>query len=839
MLKPTPLQTLAKAKEFIRHSRTQEAFDLLRTYWNDDKELILLTGTYAKAQSENRIGAAYHSEHSVDFSNLHLGLLNRIAILEREEQEKGNVSLSFAAQLDETHLPSLLTDTLQHLDRSDQRTDLPKLMLQMNGLFDFTHRTFTEKIKEGGAYKKEFDPKNFINALFDEILYGTTKDAARRAATTLLPHTKLNIQEVRDDKKTFHDWQRSVLVSGITLSLTMVYDIEKINLLISFINDREPFVWKKALVGLYLILVKYEPQVKKDADLKRKLNNLKTQPDVQEAFVALHEALDNLDKEHKLLLKFSSGTKLHEYMDFFELPQHWFIPFYEKNAILEECAIEEPLKSLLTQSSSWCIDAFKYAFCKNFDHYEIGQITRLAEIYENAQKELKEIHAKELGTQYSEDNYIVAARKRAEIEQYLYELHYFFYAYPSDFFQNLFEKRMTFLETTINEIVTNPVTKTQIEVQGLFYIANSYDDKGNYEQAITCYEKAIALKPDMHDAFNNMGIAYRKQNDYEQAIACYEKAIAIKPDKHEAFNNIGIAYHNKNDYEQAIACYEKAIAIKPDMHEAFYNMGLAYANKNDYEQAIACYEKAIAIKPDKHEAFYNMGIAYRNKNDYEQAIACYEKVIAIKPDKHDAFNSMGSAYYNQNNYDQAISCYEKAIAIKPDKHEAFYSMGLAYDNKNNYDQAISCYEKVIAIKPDMHDAFYNMGVVYDDKNDYDQAISCYKKAIAIKPDYAAPLMGLGFLYLKVGHLALAEDALRQSIALGEIAFGNMNLGHVYLAQQAEEKAVACYRLSLGVWENKDVFWQGMEGDFQYFEQYNVSRAQYNAVLQRVRFSKEE
>jgi superkiller protein 3 len=575
MQKDTPLQILAKAKELIRQSRTQEALDLLRTYWNDDAELIVLTGQYAKALSENRTGAAYHNEQLVDFSKLHLGLLNRMAILERQEQEKGNVSLSFAAQLDETHLPSLLSDTLQHLDRSDQRTDLPKLMWQMNGLFDFTHRTFLEKIKEGGAYKKEFDPKNFINTLFDEILYGTTKDAERRAAATLLPHTKLNLQEVRDDKKTFHDWQRSVLVSGITLSLTMAYDLEKINLLISFINDREPFVWKKALVGLYLVLVKYEPLVKKDADLKRKLNNLKTQPDVQDAFVALHEALDSLEKDHEMLIGFSSGTKLHDYMTFFELPQHWFIPFYEKNAILEECAIEEPFKTLLIQTPSFGIDAFKYAFCKNFDHYEIGQITRCVEIFENEQKGLKEVYDEDLHTQYPDDNYSVAARKVVEIKQYLHELHYFFYAYPSDLFQTLFEKRMTFLETSINEIVTNSAIKTQIEAQSLLHIGNIYDDDGNYDQSINCYKKAIAIKPDKHEAFNNMGIVYENKGDYDQAITCYEKAIAIKPDKHEVFNNMGYAYSKKGDYNQAITYYEKAIAIKPDKYEAFSNMGVA------------------------------------------------------------------------------------------------------------------------------------------------------------------------------------------------------------------------------------------------------------------------
>jgi Flp pilus assembly protein TadD len=39
--------------------------------------------------------------------------------------------------------------------------------------------------------------------------------------------------------------------------------------------------------------------------------------------------------------------------------------------------------------------------------------------------------------------------------------------------------------------------------------------------------------------------------EYEAAIASYDKALEIKPDKHEAWNNQGIALRNlgRNQYE--------------------------------------------------------------------------------------------------------------------------------------------------------------------------------------------------------------------------------------------------------------------------------------------------
>ncbi|MEM7369381.1 MAG: tetratricopeptide repeat protein, partial [Bacteroidota bacterium] len=84
--------------------------------------------------------------------------------------------------------------------------------------------------------------------------------------------------------------------------------------------------------------------------------------------------------------------------------------------------------------------------------------------------------------------------------------------------------------------------------------------------------------------FFYQGYFYHDQNP-DKAISCYEKAIEIKPDDHQAFYNMGIAYDDKGERDKAISCYEKAIEIKPDLHQAFYNMGNAYSAKGERDKA--------------------------------------------------------------------------------------------------------------------------------------------------------------------------------------------------------------------------------------------------------------
>ena len=50
------------------------------------------------------------------------------------------------------------------------------------------------------------------------------------------------------------------------------------------------------------------------------------------------------------------------------------------------------------------------------------------------------------------------------------------------------------------------------------------------EEAIEAYKKALSIRPDYADAYNNMGNALRDQGRLEEAIKSYRKVIAIKPD---------------------------------------------------------------------------------------------------------------------------------------------------------------------------------------------------------------------------------------------------------------------------------------------------------------------
>ena len=81
---------------------------------------------------------------------------------------------------------------------------------------------------------------------------------------------------------------------------------------------------------------------------------------------------------------------------------------------------------------------------------------------------------------------------------------------------------------------------------------------------ITRYLGLIKIKPMKHKLYNIKGKRCAKLGEFETAISFYEKAIFIKPEYFEAHYNLGSAHHKLGHLDLAVRSYKKVVAIKPE-----------------------------------------------------------------------------------------------------------------------------------------------------------------------------------------------------------------------------------------------------------------------------------
>ena len=157
----------------------------------------------------------------------------------------------------------------------------------------------------------------------------------------------------------------------------------------------------------------------------------------------------------------------------------------------------------------------------------------------------------------------------------------------------------------------------------------------------------------------------RDLNNFSEAIVNLKKAVKIKPDYAEAFNNLGIVLKDLGQLDTVVKSYEKIINIKPDFAEAHNNLGVTFKELGQLDAAVKSCEQAIAIKPDYADAHFNLGNVLKDLGRLEQAEVSYRQAIVLKPDYSDAHNNLGIILYANGDLDSALESMEKAKSINP------------------------------------------------------------------------------------------------------------------------------------------------------------------------------
>jgi tetratricopeptide (TPR) repeat protein len=202
-------------------------------------------------------------------------------------------------------------------------------------------------------------------------------------------------------------------------------------------------------------------------------------------------------------------------------------------------------------------------------------------------------------------------------------------------------------------------------------------DDGDYEGAITCYERAVAIKPNNPDACYKRGNALYNLGRHEEAIASFWQAIQLKPDYHEAWCNRGIALNALSRYEEAITNYVQAVQFKPDLHNAWWNQGITLYYLGRYEEAIASFDQTIQLKPDYHEAWYGRGVALKVLGRYEEAIISYDTALRLTQNQYrQVWVERGNAVLSAQGYENSLAAWDEGLAaLLPTTPDYQYACG--------------------------------------------------------------------------------------------------------------------------------------------------------------------
>jgi protein O-GlcNAc transferase len=293
------------------------------------------------------------------------------------------------------------------------------------------------------------------------------------------------------------------------------------------------------------------------------------------------------------------------------------------------------------------------------------------------------------------------------------------------------------------ELISKAIKLNPYDPSAHANIGNVLLDLKRPEEALACYERALALKPDFAGALNGRGNALLDLKRPEPALASYERVLAHQPDHLEALNNRGNALLELKRPEQALASYERALALAPDFAGALNGRGNALLELKRPEQALASYERALAHQPDYVAALNNRGNTLLDLARPDEALASFELALRLQPDYVDAINGCGKALLDLQRPEEALAKYDRALELKPDSQEALNDRGNVLLGLKRPEEALASYDGALAIRPDFVDALHNRAMALRNLGQLEEALTTWSRVLAIEPDHVNALYGRG------------------------------------------------------------------------------------------------
>lgn len=161
-----------------------------------------------------------------------------------------------------------------------------------------------------------------------------------------------------------------------------------------------------------------------------------------------------------------------------------------------------------------------------------------------------------------------------------------------------------------------------------------YHDKGDFEGAITKYDKALELDKDNLMALTEKAMSLLSLKKYDESISICQKAIETHPGEEDLktlYVTYGNTYDAKKETDKSLEIYNEGIKLFPEFYLLRFNKGITLVSIKKYDEAMLYFQKAILLNP-RHAGSHNAIARISHSNNKRiPALLAYSRFLVIEP----------------------------------------------------------------------------------------------------------------------------------------------------------------------------------------------------------------
>lgn len=321
----------------------------------------------------------------------------------------------------------------------------------------------------------------------------------------------------------------------------------------------------------------------------------------------------------------------------------------------------------------------------------------------------------------------------------------------------------------------------------------------DHKQALASAQVAVSALPNSPELLAALGWTQQVSGDVNQAISTYNKLIAMQPLLPQPHIRLAEAQIADKDYPGARLSLRKALEIKPDLLEAQRGLIILDIQAKKYADAMKIARTVQEQRPKSFEGYDFEGDIASAQKDWPAAAAAYRTAlkhsasptaatklhstlaVSGKRAEADAFAArwlkehpkdavfigyQGDRALVLKDYATAAVHFQSVLQLQPDSANALNNLAWIKGHLGG-DGALELAEKANRLVPKQPAYMDTLAMLLADKQEFARAIDLQTQALALLPQNAALRLNLAKIYIKSGDKARAKAELESLTALGD------------------------------------------------------------------------
>lgn len=289
--------------------------------------------------------------------------------------------------------------------------------------------------------------------------------------------------------------------------------------------------------------------------------------------------------------------------------------------------------------------------------------------------------------------------------------------------------------------------------------------EGKTEEALSWFDRALAIRPIYPEAHNNAGVALMRADDPAGAIERYRKALRLWPGYARARTNLAAALAEMGDRGSALREAEAVVSADGDDLAARKNLARILAAEGRYQDAERHQREAVRIRASDAEGHHDLGVTLIRLGRLDEAIAALRESLRLRPHDPATLRDLATSLANKGDLAEAVRYYEEALRLRPDDAEAHNGLGLARAWAGQPAAAAKDFEAALRFAPEYAEAHNNLGSLLASQGRTEEAVARYQEAVRLRPEYAEAHANLGAALASTGRLRAAVQRLTEAVRL--------------------------------------------------------------------------